>query len=367
MRRLECLDGLRGLLAVYVLLGHMAPFAPLPGWIQSLVSHGGAAVDVFFVLSGLVIVQSLDTYHGTAVPFLIARVSRIFPAYLLVFTLAIALQPLPCGFSAMPWIDADSPARSICTSGWPTHWGLEILAHMTMTHGLIPVRMLPDVWVSFLGAAWSLSTEWQFYLLALASGSFRHTPAVLIVILFGLTAGGAFLAPTAFSRAFLPYHAHFFALGVASAGVVAGTPGARLRYGLVLALTVAVCGLAGTPGKLLPPLIWTACLVMQMCPDILRFPGGRIARFLGRISYCLYLTNEPVQKVLAGLLGLIADGDPLLFTLLWAPAAIGLPVLVSVLLHHGLELPAQVRGRSVARSFITGSAKRSGQRRFPPL
>ena len=59
MKRLECLDGLRGLLAVYVLLGHMAPFAVLPGWIQLAVSHGGAAVDVFFVLSGLVITQSL--------------------------------------------------------------------------------------------------------------------------------------------------------------------------------------------------------------------------------------------------------------------------------------------------------------------
>ena len=73
MKRLECLDGLRGLLATYVLLGHMAPFAVLPGWLQDLLSHGGAAVDVFFVLSGLVITQSLDKVHGEAVPFLYAR------------------------------------------------------------------------------------------------------------------------------------------------------------------------------------------------------------------------------------------------------------------------------------------------------
>ena len=52
MKRLECLDGLRGVLAVYVMLGHMAPFAVLPRWIISALAHGGAAVDVFFILSG---------------------------------------------------------------------------------------------------------------------------------------------------------------------------------------------------------------------------------------------------------------------------------------------------------------------------
>jgi peptidoglycan/LPS O-acetylase OafA/YrhL len=36
MKRLDSLDGLRGLLAFYVLLGHMAPFAVLPDWTQVL-------------------------------------------------------------------------------------------------------------------------------------------------------------------------------------------------------------------------------------------------------------------------------------------------------------------------------------------
>ncbi len=42
MKRLDSLDGVRGFLALYVLLGHMAPFAVLPRWIQRSVSHGGA-------------------------------------------------------------------------------------------------------------------------------------------------------------------------------------------------------------------------------------------------------------------------------------------------------------------------------------
>ena len=82
MKRLECLDGLRGVLAVYVMLGHMAPFAALPNWIAGLFSHGGAAVDVFFMLSGLVILRSLESCRFQARPFLILRVTRIFPGLL---------------------------------------------------------------------------------------------------------------------------------------------------------------------------------------------------------------------------------------------------------------------------------------------
>ena len=62
MRRLVCLDGLRGVLAFYVMLSHSLPFLPLPHWLHWMFQHGGAGVDVFFVLSGLVIVQSLASF-----------------------------------------------------------------------------------------------------------------------------------------------------------------------------------------------------------------------------------------------------------------------------------------------------------------
>lgn len=45
------------------------------------VQHGGAGVDVFSILSGLVIVQSLDSFGYRARPFLIARVARIYPVF----------------------------------------------------------------------------------------------------------------------------------------------------------------------------------------------------------------------------------------------------------------------------------------------
>src|SRR5579872_4890824 len=224
MRRMVCLDGLRGALASYVMLSHTIPFAPLPHWLLWLFQHGGAGVDMFFILSGVVIVQSLDSFRYRARPFLIARVARIYPVFLVVFALAVVVQPIATGFERMAWIGPDSPARFIWSGGWPSAWGVFVLTHLTMTHGLFPNGVLPDVWVGFLGAAWSLSTEWQFYVLALLIGRRLGLRALAWLFLAVAAASIAWhaTAPDAwqFSRAFLPNKAQYFALGIASAVVV---------------------------------------------------------------------------------------------------------------------------------------------------
>ena len=156
MRRLACLDGLRGVLATYVLLSHMAPFGALPLWLTRPFSHGEAAVDVFFILSGMVIARSLTRFDNQPAPFLLARAARLLPVFFVVFPIAVAIQPLGRGFDRMPWIGLDSTARTIWSEDWPSHWAPEIAAHLTMTHGLFPDVVLPNAWVSFLGAAWSL-------------------------------------------------------------------------------------------------------------------------------------------------------------------------------------------------------------------
>jgi len=218
MKRLECLDGLRGVLAVYVMLGHMAPFAALPAWIIDGLSHGGAAVDVFFILSGLVILRSLESCRFEAKPFLILRATRIFPVYLVMLAVGLLVQTLPPYFDAMPWIVPGGRAFEIWPLGWPAAWMTELIAHLTMTHGLFPDGVLPNVWVSYLGAAWSLSTEWQFYVLALALGRSRVGAERLAGTFLILAVAGTawdLLAPDdwRFSRAFLPNKAQYFALG----------------------------------------------------------------------------------------------------------------------------------------------------------
>jgi peptidoglycan/LPS O-acetylase OafA/YrhL len=335
-------------------------------------------VDVFFVLSGLVIVQSLASFEYQALPFLIARVARIYPVFLVVFLLAVAVQPLATSFEDMAWIGPESGARYLWAGGWPSNWGIGIATHLTMTHGLFPDGVLPGAWVAFLGTAWSLSTEWQFYVLALLLG--HRLGLVRMATLFLALAAASLIWQVAmpeawqFSRAFLPNKAQYFALGVVSAIVVREEPGALRLYAAVLAGVLAVCLLRGGFDKLLPPLLWTACLAAQLwsSPQRAGQPGARVLAlaqrtirwlaallqspplvWLGAVSYCIYLVHEPVQRLLGIALATLVRGDAPLFTALWIPGAVILPVFAAWWLHARVELPAQHYGRGMARAFIS--------------
>jgi len=376
VKRLVCLDGLRGALAVYVMLSHTLPFAPLPGWLHWLFQHGGAGVDVFFILSGLVIVQSLAGYDYHALPFLIARFARIYPVFIAVFAFAVAVQPLATSFEEMAWIGPDSGARYLWAGGWPSNWLTGIATHLTMTHGLFPDGVLPGAWVAFLGTAWSLSTEWQFYLLALLVGR-RLGLHQLAWLFLGIAAASLAWHAAAseawqFSRAFLPNKAQYFGLGVASAIVAhEGRRGVR-QYLAVLVATLLLCFARGGVDKLLPPLVWTTCLAAQLLSPSLQTASGwgdrrlavpavaglrglagllqsRPMVWLGAVSYCIYLVHEPVQRLLGIALAPLVHGNAMLFAALWLPGCVVLPLLAAYWLHAWIEVPALRRGRDPAR------------------
>ncbi len=110
----------------------------------------------------------------------------------------------------------------------------------------------------------------------------------------------------------------------------------------------------GGAAKLPAPLIWTACLMAQLWPAApgLRMLAAGLRRpallWLGGVSYCLYLVNLPIQKLLGLGLASIARGDPTLFTVLWLPAAALLPLGAAWWLHRRIELPALAWGRDGA-------------------
>ncbi len=75
--------------------------------------------------------------------------------------------------------------------------------------------------------------------------------------------------------------------------------------------------------------------------------------WLGAVSYCIYLVHEPVQRLLGIALAALVRGDAPLFTALWIPGAVVLPVLAAWWLHGRVEVPAQRYGRGIARAFIS--------------
>jgi peptidoglycan/LPS O-acetylase OafA/YrhL len=154
-----------------------------------------------------------------------------------------------------------------------------------------------------------------------------------------------------FSRAFLPNKAQYFALGIASASWIDRR--SIRSFVPVLAATMILSVAHGQADKLLPPLFWTLCLAAQLFPlrlaPVAMPLRWRPIQWLGAVSYPIYLANEPIHKVIGFVLARYANGDAMLFTALWLPAAALLPICAATLLHRYVEAPALRWGRTSAR------------------
>ena len=380
--RLRALDGLRGLLALYILAGHTAPFLCLPAsavWARSVLSHGRGAVELFFVLSGMVILRSLGTgiSRVTAGQFLLARAGRLLPVYAIALTAAVVA--LSCGdpFHALPWLAADGPAHDIAEAVWPQPWLGHLAAHVTLTQGLLPAAILPGVQYTILGPAWSLSTEWQFYLVVAAILAWRGTRYASADDWRGFA--GALMAvgavgwlvellppPWQPDRSFLPHEAWYFALGIASHGLLVSGRASATRWWWALSLAAATL-LQWQQNPLMAsavPLLWIACLSCAMPAGA--WPVRPMAavlnaaplQWLGRISYPLYLIHIPVQRLLMLALAPFVGSRPLAFSLLWGPAAFLVPLIVAYGLHCWVEVPCW----RWARNRAAGPTSLGGQR-----
>jgi len=61
--------------------------------------------------------------------------------------------------------------------------GPQLLAHLTMLHGAVPDQILPGSSITYLPPAWSISVEWQFYLVAPFLFAFLKRPGSRLVLL----------------------------------------------------------------------------------------------------------------------------------------------------------------------------------------
>ena len=372
--RLRALDGLRGLLALYVLAGHTAPFLQLPApeaWLGSVLSHGRGAVELFFVLSGMVILRSLGDGFSrvSAGQFLLARAGRLLPVYGI--ALALAVVALSCGdpFHVLPRLAGDPAARDIAEAVWPRPWFAHLAAHLTLTQGIFPDALLPDVEFTILGPAWSLSTEWQFYLIVAAMLMIRGVHRINsddwrifagVMMLVGVVGVLVDLLPAPWQpgRAFLPHEAWYFALGIVSHGMLAagGTRATRWWWAIAMGAATLLQWQQNPLMAAVVPLLWTACLICETpsVPYLLR-PLASLLRAeplqrLGSISYPLYLIHLPIQRLLMLAIAPIVGDHAGVFALLWGPPAILVPLLFAAMLHRRVERPCWSWARHYVRS-----------------
>jgi len=309
------LEGLRGLAILLVLAFHAA----LPGF-----GGGFVGVDVLFVLSGFLITGLLLREHertGTVSlrNFYVRRARRILPAAAVVLVLTLIASSILLAPLLVPSIATDAASAALSVSNY--RFASQLMDYFAT--GVFPSPFLHY---------WSLSVEEQFYLiwpalLLLAWRSRRpdlSARLLLGVVLVASLAGAIWLTSVSAPWAFysLPTRAWQLALGGVLAalslqrvGRIAGVGLAVLAWAGLAAVIVGACVIidAGTPypgtAAILPA--GGAALVIAG-GDRPYSPGALLAvapmRFLGRISYSLYLVHWPILVLPAASL---AIGDQL--------------------------------------------------------
>jgi peptidoglycan/LPS O-acetylase OafA/YrhL len=251
---------IRLLAAWAVIYGHAWPISGSPGQdlvlqVVQLKFAGGVAVDVFFLVSGLLIAASLERNRLPA--FLIARALRIVPA----LVVCVAL----CAFVLAPLVTtaADYWARPDAWRYFAHNAGL-----MRETVYFLPgvFETLPDHAVN--GSLWSLPIEAKLYLVMAALGllSLNRRWRFNVLYVGGMVAGLALIhTPLRPDKANLAWCVSFFMTGAAAwinrdrvplhwAGLVAVLAAAALlrghdgyRFGYFLALAYGVLYVAYVP------------------------------------------------------------------------------------------------------------------------
>lgn len=376
------MEGLRGWLAWWVVVGHLIVLAGVPKeWLPKparILLLPGLAVDVFVILSGFVIFMTIDRTWCTLRGFLIRRFLRLYPVFLLCFLGAAALEYLAINWAAAGRLP--DPHMQAIVAEWQlpqgTFWS-HLLLHLTMLHGAVPDSVLANASTAILAPAWSISLEWQFYLFAPALFfASRRDPrwlgfiaavtvacALVTPLLYGESAAGGPVYYTLPS--FLPLRAVFFFAGAASyffwrAARAWSAENDILKIGCAAFVLIAAFT------KSLPLVLWLAVLALHLLLArqerlwVFRLAGwalnAPVAQWAGRISYSTYLCHGPVIcAVLLVLHQLRPHWPPALLLGALLATCVPLILLISHLLFHYVETPFNMLAKQLAARVPRGA------------
>ncbi|WP_240777374.1 acyltransferase family protein [Nonomuraea basaltis] len=383
--RLAWLDALRGIGALAVVAEHMLPWF-LPGLRPYWFNLGIYGIIVFFLVSGYIIPTSLER-HGDVRAFWVSRIFRLYPLYLSVVVLVLALAW---------WV----PVR-----GEVARDGSAVAAHATMLLDVVSVGGVADT-------MWTLSYEMVFYLMvtALFLVKAHHRSGLLsMVFAAGAVVVGLVAARAALAGAWPAYvSCGLFVVGLVcviwgrartAAACVLGVMAlallllsSRVPWLGVAVLAVMFAGTAihrweGGRGGLWPVAVTAALVAITpvwavmsgwwwVRPDVwittlalagATFAGGmalrgrrlpRVLVYLGLISYSLYLVHHPLLKYFVEVSGDLRRAA-LPYQLGMAVLALGLTLGVSAMAYRYIERPGQALGRHISGRSPRGLQSRA--------
>jgi peptidoglycan/LPS O-acetylase OafA/YrhL len=337
--RLPFLEGLRGLVALYVVLGHICSMADpsrlagrqseAPKWLQMLMEpfqYGHLAVAGFIVLSGyclqLSLFSSADGRPNPLGKWFKRRARRILPAYYgaLAISVLVALQVTSrqTGYPFALYLPVTNE---------------NILAHLFLVH-----NFSLDWMYKINGVLWSIAIEAQLYILfpLLVMSVFRvgRWPTMLMSVV----AAGIVLSSVPNAAKLYPWYLPLFVVGMISAHV-AYRPNLKSGTQPWIAAAVAftgfvAAGVACSYGQQLyvcDSLIGVG--IAALCYLMTVTEAGIICKSLswgpvvglGGFSYSLYLIHHPLEQVVFAYRPEFVQGPVQTF---WYLLAIGLPLIL---------------------------------------
>ena len=363
------LDGLRGWMALWVWWAHVSSLAVLPidnehgpGW---MIANGEFAVGVFVILSGFVISMTLDDAGAQAKRvFYLRRAFRLFPAYLicLVISAFVLLDPSITTLETLPWPSPHTAGRLTYLNDSRDAFWTHLALHVPLFHGIIPQSLLRSTSYAFMGQAWSLTLEWQYYLIApfvfACMSWFEWTPlrqAALLLVL-GL------LARRFTQSSMLPSNLYMFTIGYFSFKLYQRRDARRLSN-LSFLTHIAIWGLAAllVNDRWISLLIWAPVLygICRQSPPlpvlcVKQFLSLRPSTRLGAISYSFYCSHMiAVFGCAYVLLVLLEIRDKLIYSTALVITSLVVTLLLSTLLHEFVEKPCIAVGRRWGRALET--------------
>lgn len=369
----EFLDGIRGLMAVYVCLFHIREESVKSlsegGRLLSLPLHfGHAAVCVFIVLSGFVLMapvarsdNPLGQIPGGLLPYFLRRARRILPPYYAAFAMTFLMGILsPEGFKALRQFDLPVLQRLLFTenSAW----------HYAIPH-LLLINNWGEQWQTLDYPLWSVALEWQLYFffplvfLPLLQ-KIKITTLILLVLLVSVLP--ASLLPYNYSGMWtFPWLAALFCLGmlgalacfspqlIPSSGKIFLLSSNR-TISLLAAITIGLIFAADQPN--LYRISWIADLSIGITTIIFIIKNLKNTKktkaiqlltnpsilYLGSISYSIYLIHKLVLIKLGGIFKHLTNHYIIhddIFFLLFITVGTTTVIVISHLFHIAFERP----------------------------